>query len=62
MKSKDNKTALKLLEKYAESHENLQRENKMLKNMLDDYKKNLNINKNIIKDINNIFIKNAMTD
>ena len=51
MKSKDNKTALKLLEKYAESHENLQRENKMLKNMLDDYKKNLNINKNIINSL-----------
>lgn len=51
MKAKDNKTCLKLLQKYADSHELLQQENKMLRHLLEDYEKNIKINKAIIENL-----------
>lgn len=51
MKGKDNKTCLKLLQKYADSHELLQQENKMLRHLLEDYEKNIKINKEIISNL-----------
>ena len=50
MKTKQD-TALKLLQKYADSHELLQKENSQLKHMLEDFQKNLKINKEIISNI-----------
>lgn len=51
MKEKDSKTALKLLQKYAQSHELLLQENKLLKQTIDDSNKNLKINKDIINSL-----------
>jgi hypothetical protein len=49
MKNDDKKTALKLLNKYADSYSILEEENKCLKSQIKDLKINLNINKDIIQ-------------
>ena len=48
MKNDDKKTALKLLNKYADSYNQLELENKHLKAEIKDLKMNLKINKEII--------------
>jgi hypothetical protein len=45
----DKKTALKLLDKYAESHKRLEEENKILRTEITDLRVNLKINKEIIQ-------------
>lgn len=49
MKNDDRKTALKLINQYAESYSRLEQENKALKSEILDLKTNLMINKEIIQ-------------
>lgn len=56
------KTAIKLANKYAESYEIVEKENKILKNEIEDLKANVLINKKIITDLfNNSLTPNQKT-
>jgi cell division septum initiation protein DivIVA len=56
-KSVDKKTAIKLINSYAESYKILEEENKRLKNQIKDMSENLKVNKSIVSSLSSTNLK-----